>query len=136
MSPEQFVFMHIQSTRRFRYYYTSHALILVVHIYLSLHTDTVYGDASVVSNTSGALMLGRIAPLYSYWYAIPSHYYSYVHAVPWVDYCTIVTIHHYRYYADRCSTGEASTVLNTTWYSLLLRLLTILLPLISTPAGA
>ena len=95
--------MHKQSTRRFRYYYTSHALMLVVCICLSLHTDTVYGDVSV-RNTSGALILVCIAPLYSYWYAISSRYY--MHAVPWVDYCTIVTIHHYLYYGDRCSTGR------------------------------
>ena len=68
--------------------------MLVIRICLSPHTDTVDGDVSV-SNTSGALMLVRVAPLYCYWYLIPSHYY--MHAVPWVDYCT-VTIH--RYYAD------------------------------------
>ena len=109
----------------------SHAPILVVRICLSLHTDTIYGDVSV-RNTSGALTLVRITPLYSYRYAIPSHYY--MHAVPWIDYCTIVTIHHYRNYSDICSTEvEACTERNTTWYSLL-RLLTILL--LSTTAGA
>ena len=71
-------------------------LMLVVRICLSPYTDTVYGAVSV-SNTSGALILFRVAPLYSYRYAIPSHYY--MHAVPWVDYCT-VTLLHCHYYTD------------------------------------
>ena len=51
---------------------TPRALLLVVRNCLSHHTDTIYVDASV-RNTSRALMLVRIAPLYGYWYVIPSH---------------------------------------------------------------
>ena len=125
LSPEPCIFMHIQSIRRFRYYSssTSHdALIFVVRkLCLPPHIDTVYGGVSV-SNTSGALilLLLRVAPLYSYWYAIPSHYYK--HAVPSVDYRT-VTIHHYHYYADVAQVEGACTLPSITLYSLLLRLL-------------
>ena len=53
---------------------TSRALILVLLVpnCLSPHTDTIYVDVSV-SNKSRALVLVGIAPLYGYWYVIPSH---------------------------------------------------------------
>ena len=86
--------MYVLCTRRF-------------HICLFPHADTVDGDVSV--NTSGALLLVRIAPYHSYWYAISSHYYT--HAIPWVGYCTI-TIHHYHYYADVVQVEEARTLRN------------------------
>ena len=50
---------------------TSRALLLVVHIRLSPHTDTIYGDVSV-SNTSRSLTPVRIAPFYSYRNVNPS----------------------------------------------------------------
>ena len=94
LSPGPCIFMHVLCTRRFR-------------IYLFPHADTVDGDVSV--STSGALLLVRIAPYHSYWYAISSHYYT--HAIPWVGYCTI-TIHHYHYYADVVQVEEARTLRN------------------------
>ena len=52
---------------------TSCALILVVPNCLSPHTKTLYVDVSL-SSTSRALVLVSIAPLYGYWYVIPSHW--------------------------------------------------------------
>ena len=119
-----------------------YALILVVRICLSLRTDTVFGDVSLI------IMVTR--QVRSYWYV--SHrfiaatgtryhrttintctrYHGLTTAVLLLLYTTTATTQ-----IDVCAAvqvEEAFTARNTTWYSLLLT--GILLLLIGTSAGA
>ena len=133
LPPEPCIFIHIHLLH-VSVTSTLHALLLVVPNCLSARADTIYVDVSV-SNTSRAVNLVGVAPLYGYWYVIPLHqvrascYVSHriVATGPRYHRTTTYTRYHglttgYCYYTPlplllRCSqVGKARTLRSATWH--------------------